>query len=222
MVPSFGPLYFSKTLYLFTQMDYTLLANIAMGIALSACAGFRVFVPMLAASIAGHFGVIDLPADMNWLGNWPAMISLGTAAVAEIGAYYIPFIDNLLDTIAAPLSVAAGTVLASSILPIANQEPLIRWGIALLAGGSAAGTIQLGTGLLRLFSSKATVGTGNFVVSTTENAAAVSGSLLSFLIPVVVALLVIVLVIWILVKGIKQVRKFGRRGDRSEQQFPMV
>lgn len=222
MVLSFGPLYFSKTLYLFTLMDYTLLANIAMGIALSACAGFRVFVPMLAASIAGHFGVIDLPADMNWLGTWPAMISLGTAAVAEIGAYYIPFIDNLLDTIAAPLSVAAGTVLASSILPIADQEPLIRWGIALLAGGSAAGTIQLGTGLLRLFSSKATVGTGNFVVSTTENAAAVSGSLLSFLIPVVVALLVIVLVIWILVKGIKQVRKFGRRGDRSEQQFPMV
>jgi hypothetical protein len=114
---------FYKTLYLFTLMDYTLLANVALGIALSACAGFRVFVPMLAASIAGHFGVIDLPADMSWLSTWPAMISLGTAAVAEIGAYYIPFVDNLLDTIAAPLSVAAGTVLASSILPIANQEP---------------------------------------------------------------------------------------------------
>lgn len=196
-------------------MDYTLLANVAMGIALSACAGFRVFIPMLAASIAGHFGVIDLPADMGWLGTWPAMISLGTAAVAEIGAYYIPFVDNLLDTIAAPLSVAAGTVLASSILPIANQEPLIRWGIALLAGGSAAGTIQMGTGLLRLFSSKATVGTGNFVVSTTENAAAISGSLLSFLIPVVVALLVVVLAVWIFVKGIKQVKKLGGRREED-------
>lgn len=204
-------------------MDYTLLANVAMGIALSACAGFRVFIPMLAASIAGHFGIIDLPADMSWLGTWPAMISLGTAAVAEIGAYYIPFVDNLLDTIAAPLSVAAGTVLASSILPIGNQEPLIRWGIALLAGGSAAGTIQMGTGLLRLFSSKATVGTGNFVVSTTENAAAVSGSLLSFFIPVVVALLLVVLAIWILVKGVKQVKKLGgRREDRSEHELPMT
>lgn len=196
-------------------MDYTVLANIAMGIALSACAGFRVFVPMLAAAVAGHFNIISLPADMTWLGTWPAIISLGTAAVAEIGAYYIPFIDNLLDTIAAPLSVAAGTVLASSLLPIANQEPLIRWGIALLAGGSAAGTIQLGTGLLRLFSSKATVGTGNFMVSTTENAAAISGSLLSFLIPVVVALLVIVLVVWILVKGVKQVRKLGSSRSRN-------
>lgn len=204
-------------------MDYTLLANVAMGIALSACAGFRVFVPMLAASIAGHFGVIDLPADMSWLGTWPAIISLGTAAVAEIGAYYIPFVDNLLDTIAAPLSVAAGTVLASSILPIHNQEPLIRWGVALLAGGSAAGTIQMGTGLLRLFSSKATVGTGNFVVSTTENAAAVSGSLLSFLIPVIVAILLVILAIWILVKGVKQLKRFRqkREGD-SEQNLPII
>ena len=181
-------------------MDYSLLVSIAMGIALSACAGFRVFIPMLAGALAGHFNIIDLSADMAWLGSWPAIISFGTAAVVEVAAYYIPFVDNLLDTIAAPLSVAAGTVLASSILPIAEQEPLIRWGIALLAGGSAAGTIQLGTGLLRLFSSKATVGTGNVVVSTTENAAAITGSILSFIIPVIIALLGVLLMGWIVVK----------------------
>ncbi len=194
---------FSKTLYLFhlkSTMDYSLLVSIAMGIALSACAGFRVFIPMLAGALAGHFNIIDLSADMAWLGSWPAIISFGTAAVVEVAAYYIPFVDNLLDTIAAPLSVAAGTVLASSILPIAEQEPLIRWGIALLAGGSAAGTIQLGTGLLRLFSSKATVGTGNVVVSTTENAAAITGSILSFIIPVIIALLGVLLMGWIVVK----------------------
>jgi hypothetical protein len=59
-------------------MDYHLLTNIAMGIALSACAGFRVFVPMLASSLAAHFHIIDLPSDMNWLGNWPAIICFGT------------------------------------------------------------------------------------------------------------------------------------------------
>jgi hypothetical protein len=140
-------------------MDYSFLTNIAMGIALSACAGFRVFIPMLAGALAAHFNIINLPDDMHWLSSWPAIACFGTAAVAEVGAYYIPFIDNLLDTIATPLSVGAGTVLASSILPIGNQEPLVRWGIGLLAGGSMAGTIQMGTGLLRLFSSKATLGT---------------------------------------------------------------
>ena len=212
-----------KTLYLFIKMDATLLVNVAMGIALSACAGFRVFIPMLAASIAGHFGVIDLPADMSWLGTWPAIICLGTAAVAEVGAYYIPFVDNLLDTIAAPLSVAAGTVLSSSILPIQDQGPLLRWGVALLAGGSAAGTIQLGTGLLRLFSSKATIGTGNFVVSTTENAAAVSGSLLSFLIPVVMALLLVGFAIWILIKATTQLKNWRKKNSgRQQQNLPMT
>lgn len=185
-------------------MDYSLLTNIAMGIGLSACAGFRVFVPMLAGAIAAHFNIIHLPANMDWLQSWPAIILFGTAAIAEVGAYYIPFIDNILDTIAAPLSVAAGTLLATSILPIQTLDPTLRWGIGLLAGGTAAGTIQLGTSLLRLFSSKATVGTGNAIVATTENAAAISGSVLVFIIPVVIAVLLVFLIVWILMKLIRR------------------
>ena len=190
-------------------MDYNLLTNIAMGIGLSACAGFRVFIPMLAGALAAHFGIIELPGDMQWMSSWPAIIVFGTAAIAEIGAYYIPFIDNILDTIAAPLSVAAGTVLASSILPIQDLEAPMRWGIGLLAGGAAAGTIQLGTGLLRLLSSKATVGAGNAVVATTENAAAIGGSVLVFVVPVFIALLFVGLVGWILYKIVKRIARQG-------------
>ena len=186
--------------YFKLTMDQGLLTAIAMDISLSACAGFRVFIPILAVAVAGRFNIIALPSDMQWLSSWQAIACFGTAAVAEVGGYYIPFVDNLLDTIATPLSVAAGTLLASSILPVTEQEPLVRWGVALVAGGSAAGTIQLGTGLLRLFSSKATIGTGNAVVSTAENAAALSGSLLSFFIPVIVALLLVILICWIVVK----------------------
>ena len=188
-------------------MDYNFLTNIAMGIGLSACAGFRVFIPMLAGALAAHFGIIELPGDMQWMSSWPAIIVFGTAAIAEIGAYYIPFIDNILDTIAAPLSVAAGTVLASSILPIQDLEAPMRWGIGLLAGGAAAGTIQLGTGLLRLLSSKTTVGAANAVVATTENAAAISGSVLVFVVPVFIALLLVGLVGWIIYKIVRRVRK---------------
>jgi hypothetical protein len=192
-------------------MDTGLLTQIAMGIALSACAGFRVFIPMLAAALAAQFGWIHLPSDMQWLGSWPAIICLGTAALLEIVAYYIPFIDNLLDTIATPLSIGAGTVLAFSILPIGDQEPLVRWGTALLAGGSAAGSIQLGTGFLRLLSSKATAGTGNAIVATSENAAATTGSVLSFFFPIIIAVLLIVLIIWILVKLTSKVSGMRRR-----------
>ena len=188
-------------------MDYSFLAHIALGIALSATAGFRVFVPMLAGALAGHFGIINLPADAAWLGTWPAIIAFGSAALLEIIAYYIPFVDNALDAIATPLAVAAGTVLASSILPIDQQAPVVRWAIALVAGGGAAGTIQLGTGLLRLFSSKATIGTGNAVVATTENAAAITGSVLAFFVPVIVALLLLFLIFWVLSKAGRLLKK---------------
>lgn len=181
-------------------IDFSQISVIGLGIALSACCGFRVFIPLLAASIASFSGLVHLADDMHWMGSLPALICFATATVVEVMAYYIPFIDNLLDTIAAPLSVVAGTLLASSILPIAGNESLLRWAMALLAGGATAGTIQMGTGLLRLFSSKATVGTGNAVVASGENVAAISGTVFSFIVPVVVALVLLVLVIYILSK----------------------
>lgn len=187
-----------------------ILTAAALGIALSACCGFRVFIPVLAASLAGRFGWVSLPQDMAWMATLPALISFGIAAVLEIGAYYIPVVDNLLDTIATPLSVGAGTVLASSLLPIPESEPLLRWGAALVAGGGAAGTIQLGTGLLRLLSTKATIGAGNPFVATGENAAAITGSVFSFLFPVVLAMLLLVLVVWVLLGLRRQWAKLRR------------
>jgi hypothetical protein len=157
---------------------------------------------MLGASFAAWQQWFNLPADMQWVGSLPAVICFGSAAVLEIAAYYIPFVDNLLDTIATPLAVAAGTILAASFLPIAEFTPLLKWILAIVAGGGAAGTVQAGTGLLRLFSSKTTAGAGNVVVSTGENAAAIGGTALSFIAPVLIAVLMLLLIGWILVKGV--------------------
>jgi hypothetical protein len=191
-------------------MNLEILSATALAIALSACCGFRVFVPVLAASVAGRLGFVSLPADMAWMATLPALICFGLAALLEIAAYYIPVVDNLLDAIATPLSVGAGTVLASSLLPLTDSEPLLRWGAALVAGGGAAGTIQLGTGLLRLLSTKATGTLGNPVVASTENAAAIGGSVLSFLFPVVLAVLILILVVWVLSKLGKQWARLRR------------
>lgn len=186
-------------------MDLSLVSAMAMGIGISACCGFRVFIPMLAASIASYFNWIPVNTGMEWLGTLPALICFGTAAVIEIAAYYFPFLDNILDTVAAPLSVIAGTILASSFIPLSETSPVLKWGIGLLAGGATAGTIQLGTGILRLFSTKATVGAGNPVIATGENLAAITGSALSFLIPIIICICLLALVFYIFSLGIKQV-----------------
>ncbi|MEO5592283.1 MAG: DUF4126 domain-containing protein [Chitinophagaceae bacterium] len=187
------------------HFDYHIISAIALGIALSACCGFRIFIPMLAGAVAAYNHWFSFSADMQWLGTLPAIICFATAAIIEVGAYYFPFLDNILDAVAAPLAIAAGTVLAFAILPAGNNEPLLRWVAALIAGGATAGTIHIGTGLLRLFSTKATLGTGNPVVASGENAVAISASILSFVVPVIIATILLLVVIWIGYKGVRRI-----------------
>lgn len=165
---------------------------LALGLGLSASAGFRVFVPLLVAAVAARTGILPLQDSFAWMSSWPAIICFGTATVAEIAAYYIPLVDNFLDAINAPLAIAGGTLLATSVLP-ADSE-LVKWIIGLLMGGGSAAVIHAGTSLLRFASTKTTAGTGNAFVATGEHAAALGISVSTMFIPVVTAILVILLV----------------------------
>lgn len=182
-----------------------LFVSICLGLGLSAATGFRIFVPALIANVAAMNGWISPSEGFAWLGTWTAFIILLTATAVEIAAYYIPFIDNLLDTAAVPVSVVAGTLLTTSFIEIDN--PVLQWVLGIIVGGGTAGVVQSGTGLLRLFSSKFTGGMGNPVVSTTENVAAFGISGLAVLLPVAALILTVFLLVWI-VRGFK---KFGSR-----------
>ena len=171
------------------------LFSMALGVGLAACAGFRVFVPLLFTSFAVHFGLVQVATGFEWLGSWAALSVLLAATFAEIAGYYIPWLDNLLDTIAAPAAVAAGTLLTTSFIEIDN--PVLHWGLGLMVGGSTAGFIQIGTTLTRLASTKLSGGLANPVVSTVENGLAIGLSLLSFWLPLVALALVFLLMVWL-------------------------
>lgn len=183
-------------------MNKEIIIAVAIGIGLSASCGFRVFIPMLVASIAAKTGLLPLNEGFQWLSGWPALIALGTASTVEILAYYIPFIDNLLDTITTPMAVGAGTLLLTSVLPIDGD--FLKWATGLIFGGGTAAVIQGGTAMTRLASSKFTAGAGNPVIATGEHAAAFGTSVLSLFIPVVIAVIVILIVGFMLIR-------FGRR-----------
>lgn len=167
----------------------------ALGLALAACSGFRVFVPLLAASLAYRTGVLEPSAGFAWLGSWAAVGVLGTATVAEILGYYFPVVDNVLDTLTTPASFVAGTVLMTAALP--DLDPVLRWGLGVLVGGGTAGLVQSGTALLRAGSTATTAGLGNPVLATVENTLAVVGSALALLVPVLAAALGLGLVLYI-------------------------
>ncbi|HOP00318.1 MAG TPA: DUF4126 domain-containing protein [Bacteroidales bacterium] len=183
-------------------MEKETLIAVAIGIGLAASSGFRVFVPMLVAAIAARTGILPLNESFQWLGSWTAVAVLGTATVVEIIAYYIPFVDNLLDTLSTPLAIGAGTLLLTSVLPVDNE--FLKWITGFLVGGGTAATVQGATVLTRLASSKFTAGAGNAVVATGEHAAAFGTSILSLFTPLFIAVIVILAVVYIILR-------FGRR-----------
>ena len=186
-------------------MEKEVITAVALGVGLAASCGFRVFVPLLVASIAARTGVFPLDESFQWLASWPAIISFGTATIVEIGAYYIPFVDNLLDTITTPLAIGAGTLLVTSVLPMDND--LLKWITGLIVGGGAAATIQGGSVLTRLASSKLTAGAGNPVVATGEHAASIGSSLLTLVSPLLIAVIFFLLIVFILFKLRKRLMK---------------
>jgi len=178
---------------------------VALGLGLSASAGFRVFVPLLVAAVAAKSGIIQLNQSFEWMAAWPAIMCFGTATVLEILAYYIPFFDNLLDAVNAPLAIAGGALLATSVLPADNE--LLKWTIGLIMGGGTAGIIHAGTSFLRLTSTKTTAGAGNAVLSTGEHVAAFSLSISSLFIPLAVAVLIFGIILLVMSKLNKRQKK---------------
>lgn len=174
-------------------MSREMIISILLGIGLSASSGFRVFIPLLVVSVAAYFNFLNLGSDFEWIGSLPAMVCFGVAAVIEIAAYYIPIVDNFLDAIAAPLAVVAGALLATSVLPI--DDNMSKWTMGIIVGGGSAAAVQSGTSMLRLLSTKATLTTGNPVVATGENTAALAGSVLSLFFPVLIGILFLLMIL---------------------------
>ena len=162
--------------------------GLMIGIGLSAACGFRVFVPLLGLSIASMSGQVTVSGGFEWIGSWPALVAFTIATIVEIAAYYIPWVDNLMDTITTPAAIIAGTMMTAAM--VHDMSPFLKWSLALIAGGGTAGIIQGGTVLLRGASLTTTGGLGNLVVAKIELMGALVITVLTIFIPVI-ALIVI-------------------------------
>lgn len=174
------------------SLNWEIVVGLLLGIGLSASCGFRVFIPLLIAALAGKMHWIPMADSFAWLSSWTAIVCFGVAAIVEALAYYIPVVDNLLDTIAAPVAVLAGAIVSASTM--VHLDPAWQWILGLMIGGGTAGIMQAGTSLLRLGSTKFTAGTGNAVVNTGEIGVSLVGSIMAILMPVFVGIGVIITV----------------------------
>jgi hypothetical protein len=179
------------------------LLSICLGIGLATACGFRVFVPLLVVNLAAISGHLTLAPGFQWLGSYAATITFSVATCVEIAGYYIPWVDHLLDTLSTPAAVIAGTIITASM--VSGMSPFLKWTLAVIAGGGAAGLVQGATVLGRGASTVTTAGFGNPLFATIELGAAVITSIAALLAPV--ALVVLLVVVFVLI-GRKLYRRF--------------
>ena len=188
--------------------------SILLGVGLAASVGFRIFVPLFAMSIASHFGVIPLNENWQWVGGNAAMITLGIATIVEIGAYLIPWLDHLLDTIAVPLAAIAGTAVMLSTM--ADLNPVVTWSLAIIAGGGTATAIKASTSTTRLASTATTGGVANPIIATVESGTSIVMSILALVAPVL-AIIFVIFILWMFFK----VFKWFKPKNKSDGNLPI-
>jgi len=191
------------------EADLGMVSALLAGISLSAASGLRVFLPLLGVGLASYFGVIELGDRFAWMSSEPVLIVVGVAALLEASAYYIPIVDNLLDTVATPAAMAGGTVILSSLMPELSSPS--HWATALLLGGGTAGIVQASTVIARGASTATTGGLANPIFATVETGGSLVAVVLALLIPVAFGLIVIAAILWLLVRLILVWKTRSRR-----------
>lgn len=188
-----------------TLLSYeTVIMSLFLGIGIAASSGFRVFLPLFILSLAAYFNIVTLSKDWLWFGSLTVVVSLGVATVVEILAYLIPWLDNMLDTIATPLAAIAGTLAIASTL--INMNPYYSWALAIIAGAGAATTVKASNSGMRLLSTASTGGAANPLFSVIETVISGLLTILSIFIPILAFILVIILFFFI-ITAYKKMRK---------------
>jgi len=179
--------------------------SLMLGLGLAAAVGFRIFVPFLVVSLAAYTGHLDLADGQAWIGTLPAAIMFAAATLAEIAAYHLPWFDHMLDALSGPAAVVCGAVLMASA--VVDMSPLVKWPVAIIAGGGTAGLIRGASAGLRVGSTTVTGGLGNPALTAVETGGSATLAVLALLVPV--AALVVTVLLLVLI--VRRTARLGRR-----------
>lgn len=172
-----------------------ILVQILIGLGLATACGFRVFVPLWALSLFSMTGYIDLIDAFDWIGTMPAFIIFSVALVAETAVYYIPFLDNFMDTISTPVAVIASAVVMSSYID--GIDPLIKYTLLLIASSSLTLGVKSAMSGIRGMSSVFTGGLGNGFVTTGESIASIFFSVGVILFPILSVFIIVPFILFV-------------------------
>lgn len=189
----------------------TLIQTIALTMGVAWASGLNLYGTLLALGIMSNTGYVDLPADLQIVGDPLVIAAAGLMYGVEFFADKIPGVDTGWDTLHTFVRIPAGALLAASA--IGDVTPAAEMAAALVGGSLAAGTHFTKAGS-RVMINTSPEPVSNWAASITEDIAVFVGLWAAIAHPYVfIALLVafILLMIWMLPKlwrGIKRILQF--------------
>ena len=167
---------------------------------LSIPAGLNAYIPLLAVSLAQQFGWLELKEPFNVMGEWWMIAIIAVLLVIEIVADKVPAVDHINDVIQTFIRPTAGAVaFAASTSVVSEMSPVFALAMGLLVAG---GIHTVKSVAVRPVLTATTGGAANVPVSMAEDAISTILSILSIVVPVVIACVLILVTTWLVTRWI--------------------
>jgi hypothetical protein len=177
---------------------------------LSGAAGLNAWIPLLAVSLLGRAGQLELADGYDWLESTPALVVLTAAFVLDFVGDKVPAIDSLLHAAGTVVHPAAGAIVFAGPTEIPTDVPSI---VLFALGASVAGSLHATRATIRPVSTTMTAGAGNPVLSLVEDIVSAVLSFVAVLAPLLGAICLVAVVV-VSVGWWRRVRRSRRRrGD---------
>jgi hypothetical protein len=174
---------------------------------LSGAAGLNAWIPLLAVSLLGRAGQLELADGYDWLESTPALVVLTAAFVLDFVGDKVPAIDSLLHAAGTVVHPAAGAIVFAGPTEIPTDVPSI---VLFALGASVAGSLHATRATVRPVSTTMTAGAGNPVLSLAEDVVSAVLSFVAVLAPLLGAICLVAVVV-VSVGWWRRVRRSRRR-----------
>ena len=175
------------------------LSGILSAFGLSASAGLNAYIPLLVVALLGRFtNLIELSPPWDTLNNgWIVGLLIVLIAI-EFFADKVPAVNHVNDLIQTFVRPTAGAILfAVSARAITDIHPVLALSCGLIVAGSVHAVKSVA---VRPAVTATTGGSGNVPVSIAEDLISTLLSILSVVIPLLIAMMVILFTSWVIWK----------------------
>jgi hypothetical protein len=185
------------------------LLGIFSAFGLSASAGLNAYIPLLVVAFLAKFtNLIHLSSPWDALTSWWTIGILLFLSAIEFFADKVPAVNHINDIIQTIIRPAAGAIaFAASAHILTDVHPVVSIILGLLIAGGVHAVKSIA---IRPAVTATTAGAGNLPVSILEDLTSTVVSILSVVVPVIIACLLIVLTAWIVFLIWRRARRLSK------------